>query len=219
MRIIISDLQMGPLFFHYKAHENQFVLVADDPLPRHLTSTLHVDWDTVACADKFGNFFINRLPDSLISILNSDPSCSCINEKSFLQAAPHKSSTINDFHIGEIVTRIEKGSVAFGGRECLVYTTILGRIGIFIPFERKSQFDLVQLLESALRSECGSLFGRESIAYRSSYSPVQNVIDGDLCEMFFSLPSHKKSALADSLGKSVGEISALLKRFRENFAF
>ena len=219
LRIVATDSQMGPLFFHYKIHDNQFVLVSDDPLPRHPTSATAIDWDTVGVADKFGNIFINRIPDSLAQIITADPSCSRITERPYLQGAPYKCNTIADFHIGELISHLEKGILMIGGRECIVYSGILGRIGLLVPFQRRSEFDLVQLLESAMRQECGDLFGRDHFAYRSSYSPVQNVVDGDLCEMFYRLSQERKSVVAGSLGKSVQEISTLLLDLRESVAF
>ena len=40
----------------------QLYIFADDTAPRYLTSTLLLDYDTVAAGDKFGNFFTLRLP-------------------------------------------------------------------------------------------------------------------------------------------------------------
>lgn len=51
--------------FHYakyRKEENQIYIVADDITPRWLTSTLHLDFDTMAGGDKFGNIFLVRLP-------------------------------------------------------------------------------------------------------------------------------------------------------------
>ena len=31
-------------------------------MPRHITAALHLDYDTVAGADRFGNVFVSRLP-------------------------------------------------------------------------------------------------------------------------------------------------------------
>ena len=124
-----------------------------------------------------------------------------------------------DFHVGEIITSLNKATFAYGGKEAVFYTTILGRIGIFAPFELKSEFSFFQLLEIAMRNEYGNAFGREHMAHRSNYAPVNNIIDGDLCEMFNRLPLEKKTIVAESLNKSITEISTKLEDFRVYFAF
>ncbi len=78
---------MGPLFFPYKIHDNQFVLVSDDPLPRHPQVQLQLIGNTVGVADKFGNIFINRIPDSLAQIIAADPSCFQITETVFTRSS------------------------------------------------------------------------------------------------------------------------------------
>lgn len=49
-------------YFKYKKSENVLYQYADDIAPRHLTAALPLDYDTIAGGDKFGNFFITRLP-------------------------------------------------------------------------------------------------------------------------------------------------------------
>ena len=54
-------------YFKYKANENVLYEFADDIAPRHITTALPLDYDTVAAADKFCNVFITRLPTSISS--------------------------------------------------------------------------------------------------------------------------------------------------------
>ena len=39
-----------------------------------------------------------------------------------------------NFHIGEIVTSLQKATLIPGGSESLVYTTLSGGIGMLVPF-------------------------------------------------------------------------------------
>ena len=55
-------LQESFHFFKYKKSENILYEFADDVAPRHLISALPLDYDSVAGGDKFGNFFICRVP-------------------------------------------------------------------------------------------------------------------------------------------------------------
>lgn len=49
----------------YKKGDNSFYAFADDMVPRHVTAALHLDYDTVAGADRFGNVFVLRLPQEV----------------------------------------------------------------------------------------------------------------------------------------------------------
>lgn len=57
-------------FFKYKKSENILYEYADDIAPRHLISALPLDYDTIAGGDKFGNFFIVRLPADVSAQVN-----------------------------------------------------------------------------------------------------------------------------------------------------
>ena len=46
----------------YKRSENSLYIYADDIVPRHITCSLLMDYDTIAGGDKFGNLFMTRLP-------------------------------------------------------------------------------------------------------------------------------------------------------------
>ena len=64
-RIFVGDLQESFHFMRYKKSDNALYVYADDVVPRHVTTALPLDFDTVAGGDKFGNFFITRLPASV----------------------------------------------------------------------------------------------------------------------------------------------------------
>jgi len=54
-----------------------------------------------------------------------------------MAGAPHKIHEIVQYHVGEIVTSIKKVPLVTGGAEVLLYSTIMGGIGIFVPFLTK----------------------------------------------------------------------------------
>jgi len=41
---------------------------------------------------------------------------------------------IANFHVGEVVTSLQKASLIPGGSDALVYTTMSGGIGMLVPF-------------------------------------------------------------------------------------
>lgn len=57
----------------YKRSENSMYIYADDLVPRHITSALLMDYDTMAGGDKFGNIFMTRLPADTSTQVGSLP--------------------------------------------------------------------------------------------------------------------------------------------------
>ena len=41
---------------------------------------------------------------------------------------------VSNFHVGELVTSLQKATLIPGGSEALVYTTLSGGIGMLVPF-------------------------------------------------------------------------------------
>jgi splicing factor 3B subunit 3 len=124
-----------------------------------------------------------------------------------------------EFYVGDTVTSITRTSMAPGGREVLLYTTIHGGIGILVPFVSKDDVEIFRTLEMALRNEIPPLCGRDHAAFRSSYFPVKGVVDGDLCELFNTLPNEKKRQIAEMVDRNVTEVSKKLEDARNRVAF
>lgn len=182
-----------------------------------------VDYETVAAGDKFGNVFVNRLSSTVSAQVDDDPTgAGILHEKGYLMGAPHKTTMIAHFNVGDIVTSLHKISLVPGGRDVLMYTGLHGSIGILIPFASKEDVDFMSTLEQHMRSEgvggqgAGgqSLVGRDQLAYRGYYVPVKAVVDGDLCERFAWLPGGKQAAIAGELDRTVGEVLKKLEGLR-----
>ena len=124
-----------------------------------------------------------------------------------------------EFHVGETISSIHKTTLVPGGREVIFYTTILGTIGILIPFVSNDDVDFFLMLEMHMRQESPSLVGRDHRAYRSAYLPVRCVVDGDLCERFNSLDVEKKRSIAESMDRTTTEIAKKLEEARVTVAF
>ena len=65
------------------------------------------------------------------------------------------------------------GPAVPGGTEVLLYTTILGAIGAFVPFHAREDVDFFQHLELHMRTHAPSLVGRDHLWYRSAYQPLK----------------------------------------------
>ena len=163
--------------FHYckyRRDENQLYIFADDVYPRWLTASHHVDFDTMAGADKFGNVYFVRLPQDVSDEIEEDPTGGKIKwEQGKLNGAPNKVEEIVQFHVGDVVSSLQKASLIPGGGECIIYGTVMGSVGAFLPFTSRDDVDFFSHLEMHLRQEHPPLCGRDHMAYRSAYFPVK----------------------------------------------
>ncbi|GAA6042770.1 hypothetical protein JCM8097_007468 [Rhodosporidiobolus ruineniae] len=206
-RILVGDAQESIYYAVYKAPENRLLVFADDTSPRWTTAACMVDYETVAGGDKFGNIFVNRLPKGISEEVDDDPTgAGILHEKPFLMGAPHRTNLIAHYHVGDIPTSLQKVALVAGGRDLLVYTGLMGSVGVMIPFVSSEDVDFFSTLEMHLRSEAPSLCGRDHLAYRSAYAPVKAVVDGDLCEQFRRLPQAKQAAIAQELDRTIAEV-------------
>ncbi|SJK97148.1 probable Pre-mRNA-splicing factor RSE1 [Armillaria ostoyae] len=214
-RIIVGEMQESVSFAVYKAPENRLLVFADDSQPRWISAVAMIDYNTVACGDRFGNIFVNRLDSKVSDQVDDDPSgAGILHEKGQLMGAPHKTKMLCHFHVGDLVTSIHKVSLVAGGREVLLYTGLHGTIGILVPFVSKEDVDFISTLEQHMRTDQVSLVGRDQLSWRGYYTPVKGVVDGDLCETFATLPGPKQSSIAGELDRSVGEVLKKLEQLR-----
>lgn len=208
-------MQESIFYAVYKPPENRLLVFADDTQPRWITSAAMVDYNTVAAGDRFGNVFVNRLDPKISDQVDDDPTgAGILHEKNILAGAPHKTTMLAHYHVGDIVTSINKVSLVAGGREVLLYTGLHGTVGILIPFISKEDVDFISTLEQHMRTEQSSLVGRDHLAWRGYYAPVKAVVDGDLCESFARLPATKQSSIAGELDRTVGEVLKKLEQLR-----
>ncbi|CAN4090131.1 unnamed protein product [Withania somnifera] len=204
-RIYVGDMQESFHYCKYRRDENQLYIFADDTVPRWLTAAQHVDFDTVAGADKFGNIYFVRLPQDVSDEIEEDPTGGKIKwEQGKLNGAPNKVEEIVQYHG---ITYSRRG-------ECIIYGTVMGSVGAMLPFTSRDDVDFFSHLEMHLRQEFPPLCGRDHMAYRSAYFPVKDVIDGDLCEQFPTLPMDMQRKIADELDRTPGEILKKLEEIR-----
>lgn len=220
MRVVVGDIQDSFHFVRYKRQENQLIVFADDTTPRWITCSTLLDYCTVAGADKFGNITVIRLPQEVSDEVDEDPTGNkALWDRGVLSGASQKVDIIANFHIGELVTSLQRATLIPGGSEALVYTTLSGGIGMLVPFTSHEDHDFFQHLEMYMRSEYHSICGRDHLAYRSYYFPLKSVIDGDLCEMFNSIDIGKQRSLAEELERTPSEVSKKLEDIRTRYAF
>ncbi|XP_071959177.1 splicing factor 3B subunit 3-like isoform X1 [Antedon mediterranea] len=219
-RILVSDIQESIHFVRYKRAENKLIIFADDTYPRWITASCILDYNTVVCADKFGNITVLRLPANINDEVDEDPTGSkALWDRGLLNGASQKADIICNFHIGETILSLQKSILIPGGSESLVYTTLSGAVGILVPFTSHEDHDFFQHLEMHMRSEYPPLCGRDHLSFRSYYFPIKSVIDGDLCEQFSSMDTTKQRSVAEELERTPAEVSKKLEDIRTRYAF
>lgn len=219
-RLYVSDVQESVFFIRYKRAENQLIIFADDTHPRWVTATALLDYDTIAIGDKFGNVSVQRLPHSVTDDVDEDPTgTKSLWDRGLLSGASQKSENICSFHVGEIIMSLQKAALIPGGSEGLIYTTLNGTVGAFVPFTSREDFDFFQHLEMHMRNENPPLCGRDHLSYRSCYYTVKNVIDGDLCEQYLSLDLTKQKNVAADMFRTTSQVCKKLEDIRTRYAF
>jgi splicing factor 3B subunit 3 len=217
-RIYVADMCESFFLVKYNKTEKTLNIWADTNTPRYITSSVVVDYDTIAAGDKFGNLFVARLPPGVTEDIETDPSGgkSALLDpyNNALNQVPHKLVDICQYHVGEIITSIQKVSLVTGGSEVLFYSTIMGGMGIMVPFSSREDLEFFTHLEMHLRQESPPLCGRDHLAYRSYYFPVKDTVDGDLCEQFTSLPWERQAAIAEELVRVPSEVTKKLEEVR-----
>ncbi|CAD5209932.1 unnamed protein product [Bursaphelenchus xylophilus] len=219
-RIVVSDVNESIHFLRYKKHDNQLVVFADETVPRYVTSTCILDYDTVAIADKFGSIAIVRLPKDVIEEVQEDPTgVKALWDRGNLNGASQKVEYLANFYVGDMVTTLQKTSLVPGADDALLYTTIGGGVGMLVPFLSRDEFEFFQTIEMHMRVEFPPLCGRDHLAYRSYYAPVKSVVDGDLCEQFSMLCAEKQREIAHAFDRPAAFILRKLEDLRTRHAF
>ncbi len=219
-RIVVGDVQQGVTAVVYKPGSNKLIPFVDDNIARWTTCTTMVDYESVAGGDKFGNMFIVRTPAKASEEADEDQAgLHLVNARDYLHGTQHRVELMCHFFTQDVLTSINKTSLVVGGQDVLLWSGIMGTIGIFIPFVSREDADFFQSLELHLRTEDAPLAGRDHLMYRSYYAPVKGVIDGDLCERFAILPNDKKQMIAGELDRSVREIERKISDIRTRSAF
>ncbi|KAH7464634.1 hypothetical protein PRIC2_010323 [Phytophthora ramorum] len=213
-RIYASDMHESFHFVKYKKDENQLVIFADDCVPRFITSSVLLDYDTLCGADKFGNVFVSRLPSEVSDEIDNPTGNRILWDSGLLNGAPNKLEQVAQFHVGDVVTSMVRTSLVPGGIEAIIYATIMGRVGALIPFTSREDVDFYSHLEMYMRQEQPPLCGRDHLSYRSYYIPVKNVTDGDLCEQFSLLSAEKQASVAEDLDRTPAEVLKKLEDIR-----
>jgi len=212
-RAFVGDMMQSVSFIRYNSTQNKLLLVAKDRSSRPITCQELLDINTVAVGDKFGNVSVLRLPKGADVGAIDVTGARALWDSSREDATP-KLETLCTYHVGEVVTSMTRASLVAGGAESLIYVTVTGRVGAFVPFTSREDVEFYSSLEGYLRAEAPRPTGRDPQAYRSYYAPMKHIVDGDLCDIYAQLPYETKQKIAEQLDRSVGEVMKKLEDTR-----
>jgi splicing factor 3B subunit 3 len=198
-RIFVGDVSQSVMFVKYRPQENTLSIFADDSVPRFITCMCAVDYNTVACGDKFGNVFVLRLPESANEELQVSGAAANLWGQGLDSGAANKVEVVAHYFLGELPTAMCFNQMKFEGSKVLMVSTITGGLHALIPTRLKTETHLFMQLEMFMRREYHSLCRRDHLLYRSYYAPVKNVIDISLCERYMQLPVLKQREFAEGL--------------------
>lgn len=141
----------------------------------HQIFSVPLDADTMAGADKFGNIFACQLPQdvteevedvyldqqsqqqaaALNPLLGASNANRWVYDRGLLNGAPQKAQEILQFHVGDVVTSLNKTILLPNNSSTgvLLYSTIAGGIGAMVPFARYAHEILVVITTIFLASK------------------------------------------------------------------
>ncbi|KAF0774757.1 hypothetical protein AaE_001542, partial [Aphanomyces astaci] len=128
--------------------------------------------------------------------------------------SPFAFHMVCQFYVGETITSMVRTRLVPVGKEAIVYTTVMGRIGALIPFSSRVDVDFATHLEMYMRQEAPPLCGRDHLSYRSYFIPVKDVADGDLCDQFGMLSAEKQLKIAQDMDQTPMEVLKKLEDIR-----
>lgn len=218
-RIFAQDIQESVHVGFFSLQENKIHVFADDSEPRWMSRMAVLDPKSLAGVDKFGNFFVSKIPDEVDEGIQDELIRERIlTDPAYLFGAPHKLETQCQFYQSTLCTALQYTPLIPGGRSVLVYMTIFGEIGMYVPMSSREDIELFTELETQIRNfyDGVGIAGRDFQAFRSSYLPVKNVIDGSLVEEYSTeLPLLIKEEIAEGLdGRSSTEVERLIELMR-----
>ncbi len=209
-RIFVGDMAESIFAVKYKRNENSFIIFGEDVIHRWTNSICVLDHDTCCGSDKFGNIFVLRTGDNADDEVDGSGARTLWDAggRSQLEAECH-------YYLGDIVTSLRKAQFVAGGREMLLAATLGGELYALQPITNKSDLTFYTDLETFLRNEISTICGRVHQSYRSYYQPVRNVIDGDLCSQYATLPFAKQLTFAEEQSRTVPEVLKKLEEMRD----
>lgn len=122
---------------------------------------------------------------------------------------PNKFDIAVNYHIGDPITSLALSI----SNNSIIYGTVGGQIGLMIPFLTDVEVTICKKLEAEIRNRRPTLCGRLHEMFHSQYSPLKNVIDGELIFEYLKMNESEQKEIAINLQSTPFDISRLLSSF------
>eukprot|EP01002_Notosolenus_urceolatus_P016192 NODE_974_length_1643_cov_8.698243_g803_i0.p1 GENE.NODE_974_length_1643_cov_8.698243_g803_i0~~NODE_974_length_1643_cov_8.698243_g803_i0.p1 ORF type:complete len:531 (-),score=128.22 NODE_974_length_1643_cov_8.698243_g803_i0:50-1426(-) len=217
-RLFVADRHEGVFFAYWRKAENSFIILAECKTNFFITSMIPLDPRTVLAGDKFGSVQVFRCPGDVNPDTVVDPTAEAGATGRWLwdQAAAsdftvggHRrtSDIIASFYLGDdIITGLHRVTLPGDPTGVVIYSTLMGAVGVLIPLKSKDDAEFLSLLEMKIREEKTPLSGRDQLMFRSYYAPVKNMIDGDYIHQFQECSPDAQRTIAEQLDKTPQDI-------------
>ncbi|KAL6523179.1 hypothetical protein OROGR_016782 [Orobanche gracilis] len=216
-RIAVGDCRDGILFYSYHEESRKLEQNYCDPLQRLVADCVLMDVDTAFVSDRKGSVAVlscaNHLEDNVNPERNLTLSCS--------------------YYMGEIAMSMRKGSFSYklpaddmlkdsdaasnnlnSSRNCIIASTLLGSIIIFIPMTRE-EYELLKDVQARLVEDrlTAPILGNDHNEFRGreSRGEIPKIVDGDIVAQFLELTSMQQEAVLAS-PVMVNQVVGLLER-------
>ncbi|EYU39984.1 hypothetical protein ABFS82_10G175900 [Erythranthe guttata] len=200
-RIAVGDCRDGVLFYSYHEDSKKLEQVYCDPVQRLVADCLLMDVDTAVVSDRKGSLVV----------------LSCANHLED-NASPERNLTLScSYYMGEIAMSMRKGSFSYklpaddmlkdsddatnninSSRNCIMASTLLGSIIIFIPMTRE-EYELLEEVQARLVVDplTAPILGNDHNEFRSreSRAGIRKILDGDILGQFLELTSMQQEAV------------------------
>lgn len=198
-RALVGDVREGVSVVRWAPAERRLDVVSSGRAPCHLTAACVLDRGTAAVADRFGT----------VSLWREGPAGGGGGG-----GGVGDMGAVAGIYTGDVVTALRRAQLTPQGDDVLLYFTISGGVGMLQPFRSREEADFVTVLEMHMRQQHPPLLGRDHMAFRSYYSPVRSVLDGDLCERYAELPLGTRASIAAELQSSPDDVLRRLEDMR-----
>ncbi|KAL0339515.1 UNVERIFIED_CONTAM: DNA damage-binding protein 1b [Sesamum radiatum] len=200
-RIAVGDCRDGILFYSYHEDSRKLEQVYCDPVQRLVADCVLMDVDTAFVSDRKGSVVV----------------LSCANHVED-NASPERNLTLCcSYYMGEIAMSMRKGSFSYklpaddmlkdsdaagnninSSRNCIMASTLLGSIIIFIPMTRE-EYELLEDVQAKLVVDplTAPILGNDHNEFRSreSRAGIPKILDGDILAQFLELTSMQQEAV------------------------
>ena len=171
IRFMVSDNVHGfHLFIWNRNRRRMDYVVSSESIHRPLASTL-LDAQKLAISNQFGSVFISKIN---IHRHSGKWSGKALYQQSRFNQLVH-------FNVNDVISSIEKAKLSAFGRGLILYGTVTGSIGLFLPFVSAADADFCDAVQYYLPSKVQALSGESQLLCSSKSTPSKNCCDSDFC--------------------------------------